>query len=106
MYTVITGDQSDLINNPPSVTVKFEDRSTTGNTFDLAIADFYQVAFGDSSGANPEVDDVETVTDPTEEQCLETWWFSEYALACVMMEGAVKRIRNTGDNVNDITLDF
>ena len=52
------------------------------------------------------MDDVVTVTPDDENQCIEIWHLSDWAVACVEMRGTVKRMRNTGDRIQDITLSF
>ena len=38
--------------------------------------------------------------------CTERWYLGNVAIACVEMQGTVKRARNTGDTSDDIILDY
>jgi hypothetical protein len=103
--TLTTGDYNDQENNKPTVSVHWEDRTSTFGIFDLSPADEYSTNtedFGIVGGA----DDVEIVDALDYDHCTEIWYFTNTALACVEMTGSIKRNRNTGDYTQDITLEF
>lgn len=56
----------------------------------------------DTTGA----DNVVVVTALGANQCTEVWYLSDSALACVELQGTLKRERNTGDVEDDIILEY
>lgn len=106
--TVTTGDRSDFATTPPTVSCIWQDRASDINgaasKFDVRPFSLYDSGDGaqDTNGA----DDITLVTLAATEQCTEVWYLTDSALACVELQGSLKRPRNTGDIQDDIILEY
>lgn len=103
--SVTSGDRANLATTPPKVSAVWEVRATPNHTnrFDIRPVTPYDSTTGARDTAK---DDIVNVTPEGTEQCTEYWMLSPSAIACVKLQGTVKRPRNTGDTLDDIILEY